>query len=276
MTPRSGNSIFQVSLNLQLSNFRLSFPSLIAGMMLLFSLTNGSNSQSIDITNFNNPGLGIHVIQSEKIDLIESHHNVIHTVNVTEYRKAFNQIKASAMDIPGTIPLYIERELRRIEGELNLFHSARPKRGLLNIIGSGIKFITGNMDNEDAELIKDQLNTIKMNQKNFITNSNKQNHFSDIINNELKAITNHINMETQLYAKGTENISHAIEDLQMELRKKIASDGIITALKILHDHIVDIRQSISFAKTGMLSAHLLEIKELTNLTIWQYENIQNC
>lgn len=178
------------------------------------------------------------------------------------------------MDLPGVIPLNVERELRRVDRELNLFHSKRQKRGLINILGTGIKFITGNMDNEDAEAMKKQLAVFEANQNQFLRNVNLHSQFSKSINDELKNITDHINLENQLYSNNTKNVSHAIEDLQMELRTKIATDGIVNALRILHDHITDIRQSISFAKTGILSAHLLETAELANLTIWQYENIK--
>ena len=49
--------------------------------------------------------------------------------------------------------------------ELQLFQqSNRKKRGLANIIGRGIKFITGNMDDEDAEKITKRINELELNQ----------------------------------------------------------------------------------------------------------------
>lgn len=42
----------------------------------------------------------------------------------------------------------------------HIYPHTRNRRGLLNIVGSGIKFITGNMDNEDAMEIINNINEI--------------------------------------------------------------------------------------------------------------------
>lgn len=62
--------------------------------------------------------------------------------------------------------------------------------------------------------------------------------------------------------------------MQFELRKKIVADKIKDGMEYLHNQLLDIKQAITFARTGTLSSHLLEMEELENISLIHYENIK--
>lgn len=88
---------------------------------------------------------------------------------------------------------------------------------MTNIFGAGIKFITGNLDNSDAEEIRKQLIALELNQKKFMPNGNIHNRLTQLFNDELKNITHHNYLDNRQMANGTKNISNAIEDLLVNL-----------------------------------------------------------
>lgn len=53
-------------------------------------------------------------------------------------------------------------------------HHIITKRGLINGLGSIIKTISGNMDNDDAELLNRQIETIKLNEHDLKGALNQQ------------------------------------------------------------------------------------------------------
>lgn len=69
----------------------------------------------------------------------------------------------------------------------------RTKRALINVLGSAIKFITGNLDDNDLQDIKSNLNKLYLNDKKVITKIS-----------ELTSFANHL---TERYSKDMQIVS---------------------------------------------------------------------
>lgn len=68
----------------------------------------------------------------------------------------------------------------------------RPKRGLFNLIGTEIKTITGNLDNNDLIEISKNLEDLNLNSKTLINENNEQRLINQQFQNRLKRFINHL------------------------------------------------------------------------------------
>lgn len=218
-------------------------------------------------------GHGFVTIQLDPIKLIESYQSFIHIVNLTKYQDTFQLLVGKAITFPGGIPHSIKALLDQVERELYLF-GKREKRGLLNAVGSGIKFLTGNLDAEDAKEFEARLKTLETNQENVVDSDNQFIKINQHINDELTNMTNFINNETITINLLNENYTSSIQSLQLELKTKIAKDNLRTNIQSFYEHVMAIKQAISFTKAGILSSNLLEPAELKDIELDQYQNIR--
>lgn len=69
----------------------------------------------------------------------------------------------------------------------------RRKRGLINFLGSGIKFITGNLDDKDLDTITQNFDILKRNQLNSMHKINELSSFAGNIMNKFKDTLDIIN-----------------------------------------------------------------------------------
>lgn len=143
---------------------------------------------------------------------------------------------------------------------------SRHKRGLLNIIGKGLKYLTGTMDSDDEELIKTKLDNLSKNNHDLITEANKQisiNHqISDLISN----ITTHINNQQKIISNILSNYTNEnsvkINNLQIEIQIIQQIYQLNYDINLLQNHIDDIEQIILTSKLNILSRNILTEEEL--------------
>lgn len=72
--------------------------------LLAFNTASTTHGQSIDIKQLET-GLGIYIIRTDKIDLIDYYTNNVHIINITEYQLAFTKLKISANQIAEPIAI---------------------------------------------------------------------------------------------------------------------------------------------------------------------------
>lgn len=119
----------------------------------------------------------------------------MYLINLTEHQLAFQKLRISANQIPAPLSPQISNLIYKISRELMLFQNHRQTRGIFNAIGRGINFITGNMDDEDAKKIGEQIRNLEENQENIAKYSNKLNYYNKRINEELNNITMYVNSQ---------------------------------------------------------------------------------
>lgn len=86
--------------------------------------------------------------------------------------------------------LYMEHQLNHLRTELQtLIPHTREKRGLLNIVGTGLKYIYGTMDDNDRREIESQLQVLETNTHNAITQSNNQIQINEQFDEQLEKLT---------------------------------------------------------------------------------------
>ncbi|HEY9486357.1 MAG TPA: envelope fusion protein, partial [Nitrososphaeraceae archaeon] len=145
----------------------------------------------------------------------------------------------------------------------------RSKRGLINFLGSVIKFITGNLDEKDKIKYDNLIDNLHKNQENLILENNHQISLTkDLIANYNKTIKALILNE--------KTIANDINDLQGSLREaefefhyemflKSIFDQLNFNLNIIIQLLQDLENAITFAKLGIPHYSIISRKEFNTI-----------
>lgn len=187
--------------------------------------------------------------------------------NLTSLKESYNNIQETVSSLTlrsnNTFP-YLLSELnetiRETKKELNKLLPATPrrKRGLVNGLGSIIKFISGNLDQDDLDNLQKQLNSLRQSNSKEIKHINKLISFSNSIAQKFYIEMNHVNYNMKVI-KGIlqqEDFKiNLLEHLQYVLLCVNKFDKII---RVLQDTI-----SLSFKE--MTNVKMFSQKDITNI-----------
>lgn len=241
--------------------------------------------QRIDIQDLNNNN-GYVPIKIEEVKIIKDYTKVLHIVNLTEYeitkehiRNSLNLLKPNTSAVK---PMFdtIHRNFILLEEKIKNLHPhprPRQKRGLINILGKGLKFVAGTMDSDDEKEINNKLKALSEDDKILTNRINKQILLSNGISAQIRNITAHINKQqniTQIYLN---SVSSIIQDKILTLEDEVAyiqyAYQINNDITLLRNHVDDIMQVIFSSKLGILSKDILTKSELE--LIEDFESYQN-
>lgn len=203
-------------------------------------------------------------IETNEAKLYKHRFKFIHIINLDDFRDNIELIQNNIRTLNenqhmSAACVILNIKLKELENTFNFIYPYyRNKRALLNILGSGIKFITGNMDHEDAKEINTNIQNLKFNVQNLNTDHNKQVKINENIIDRLKFITNHINHQ-QL------NITQQIKDLGKNFNNILWASQFVYQISfnidILKDHFEDLADSISMARLNILSKNIINKEE---------------
>lgn len=221
---------------------------------------------------------GYIAIRLENVRLIDNYFKILHIVNITEFQKTIdniginiNIIKNNHFNNPifGTIYHNYLQTKRKIEN-LRPHSHIRSKRGLVNFAGNALKFLTGTMDNNDEIEIRETLETLKLNNRNLISENNKQikinKGFIEQINNISMYIQNQQNgIEKQLNKYVLNFEDKRFNNLENEIAFMENIYQIHYDLNLLRNHVDDIEQVILSSKLGVLTKNILNDDDLKHI-----------
>lgn len=210
-------------------------------------------TQTIQIQEINSDR-GYVVLQEGTIDLPDKYNELILKINKTEIQLAYELLEKEFNENSFLQTTMTERYLKMANAERKLFN-IRHKRGLFNALGSGIKFMFGNLDNEDRLEIQGRLKAIE---DNMLT--------QDDIDN----IVYHINNETRLI----HNLKNATNVLQNQIVRKVLSDSFLDNIKSYYEHLKDIQLGLVLSRQGILNPKLINPDKISELTTNQFEYIK--
>lgn len=227
--------------------------------------------QIIELQNLNNNN-GYVTIKLDDVKTIRNFKKILHVINITEYEDARDIIQNNLKTLEGKdkplTPMYntLVNNFNLLQRKIDsLKPHTRQRRGLINILGTGLKYLAGTMDHNDEEEIKNQLDALSKNNRNLIEESNKQILINNEISDEIKNLTQHIKTQQT-------NISKYLNDFTKLYEKILKRDGELEYIQqvyqinydinLLKNHIDDIEQIILTSKLGILSKNILTEKEL--------------
>lgn len=83
----------------------------------------------------------------------------------------------------------------------NLIPKFRYKRGLINAIGKGMKYIRGTMDNDDEKEIFDKIQKLEKGNRETMTAIDEITYLSTSMSDRISNITEHINNQQKIVQK---------------------------------------------------------------------------
>lgn len=145
----------------------------------------------------------------------------------------------------------------------------RTKRGLINGLGSIIKAISGNLDQEDAERYNRAIDSLQNNQENIVQDLNS--HISitrDLIenfNSTVSLLSHNQDEITEEINKVSSDLKKFQIDFNHYLRARNVLDQLNLALQTTLQLLTDIENSITFAKIGILHNSIISFENLYSI-----------
>lgn len=255
-------------------------------IILLTSIVHLLNSQKLYIQDLTNNNGYIPIKEEKDIRIIDHYHRVFHFINLTQYHHSIETIEKNIKlldeSISDTKPLLetIKNNFVLLKVKINnLSPNFRNKRGLINALGKGIKFITGNLDSEDEKEIKNTLETLTKGMQNNSIEMNSFVQISETLSSQIRNTTMHINKQQAIVTRYINNFRNEIqnkistlEDEVIFLKHIYQVDNDIT---LLRNHVDDIGQVIFTSKLGIIPTDILDQQELQLIEDFEsYTNIK--
>lgn len=155
---------------------------------------------------------------------------------------------------------------------MQTLYPTRSRRGLINVIGTGFKYLFGVLDEEDREKIINYLHTVTSNNKNMINTINSQIEINEDINNNLKTLQNHIINETKHLYDIIDTQNQNINSLKIVI-ENIQYNNLLDHLENIIEQIQD---NIANAKNRQMARFMLNTYEIQkyNITLEKSQDIK--
>lgn len=183
----------------------------------------------------------------------------MHKVDLEEIRLNIDYIEnlANKLNMTDHLEQTFQFKIRKAHEKLAGFYPKRSKRGLVNALGKVIKFVAGNPDQEDLDLINQNLETLESNNNNILSNQVKQ----IKINNLLQTTINKV-------SKTLRSIKQQVDLYDSKFRKDFELINLILNLDILTKTLEDLEEQIVFSKSNHLNKNILSPKDKDY--IWKF------
>lgn len=228
-----------------------------------------------------NSGNGYVLLNESEIKITHDYKRIMHIIDLDQYRDCINKLESNIIQlhektkIRATL-LYNLKHLKEDFSSIIPHHIS--KRGLLNIVGKGLRYLTGVMDNNDRDEIQKHYEIIELNNRNIIKNLNDQISINSQISDQMENITNHINeVQNKVTVKINEFQNH-ISKLDQQLHFFIITTEINENINILAKQISKIKEIILASKLEILPRDIFTQEEIqdNNITVEMLPHIKNC
>lgn len=183
-----------------------------------------------------------------KIKKLMEHHKISDTILVTIAERRINKLEIALYNIlPDT-------------------YKPRQKRGLFNPLGTFIKAITGNVDQEDYEELQNSIKKLENGRYELVDKLNDQIKINDQLISQNKIVVDHINnISIQMtewinIAKTSEK--HFIQTVYLDRLFVELYDKIM----IVQEQIDEVHDILTFAKINIISRHILDNEQMEYVT----------
>lgn len=216
---------------------------------------------------------GLLTLQTGNTLVKTGRHRIYHAVDLDKYQPVLDNIQIALdglrifpdiADLTYMLRTKLEKTVESYKRLLPL-RTHRHKRGALNFLGSAIKVITGNLDNNDLIQINDDLNTLLQDNQELIKQNNIQVTFNKQLEKRINSIIDSVNRQQNIIKQQiiTARQSFIINKLINQNFTAIRQIFKISYhLDLLDDHLNSIFEVIQLAKIHTISKNFLESEEL--------------
>lgn len=235
-------------------------------IMTLFALSN--TTLIVEDINNNN---GFAEIALEDVDITYSYNTILHIIDPREIQNIIEELEENTKVIlDKNDKHFLNMELLKAKSKLQTIIPTRHPRGLINFVGTGMKWLYGTMDDFDRTEIERHLHTIDNNNHAVIENLNKNIEINYIFNETVSKLKDAIESDrTQINSK-----LNQITKNDEELENKLIYLDLLLKIKILLDNIEHIQNNLVAAKTNTINNNVLTSEEIAryNIDLYKMQN----
>lgn len=240
-------------------------------ILLFIPALNTITAQTLEIEDLSDNN-GYIPIKLRDVEIIDNYAKIIHVINITQYLETAKILEENIHKLTKTYtnvtPLLksISKGMDLCKTKIqNLIPRFRQKRGLINAIGKGLKYVAGTMDNDDEEKILNKIQTLEKSNGRTIIELDELTYLSTSISVKIKNITDHINNEQKTVQTYINNFKtklvNSIIDLEDETTFLENIFQINNDLNLLIDHVNEIGHVIFNTKLGVIPSDILTTEE---------------
>lgn len=177
-----------------------------------------------------------------KIDLNSLNKNLEAIEKVMETFKTIEHLEQTLYD-----------KVKLAKDKLRSLTPNRARRGLINALGTAIKYISGNPDNDDLEIIHQNLGILKTQENKLARNQMKQIQINELFANKLNNITESIRKISSIISREYNTAIGMRADLEFV-------NLIWNVDKIIHI-LEDIEEQVEFSRVGLINKNIFTLEE---------------
>lgn len=234
-------------------------------ILSIISISATNALTNLEITDLNNHS-GIFAIKIGNVFIKEGYHKLIHEFNLHPFHLILRQYQAIILELEQNNQLTEVTKILKQKHEQasmilqNLTLKRKQKRSI-NILGTVLKTITGNLDNDDLLTLNNQINQLKNHDNALITENNEQIKINDIFEKRIN------NLTKESYRQSIE-VSKIIKQARINLDRAVDWQhmlhlhNIIFNLDTIRHQLDTIFEAIQLSRLGVISTTLLHPSEL--------------
>lgn len=159
---------------------------------------------------------------------------------------------ASSFKIKDHLHETLMRKIVIAREKLRSLQPHRQRRGLINALGTVVKYIAGNPDQEDLQIIQQSIGALQTRENELTNNQMKQIKINDNFQNRINNVTNTLR-----------KISSQISSINNTLREDaiIEQMNLIFSTDLLIHALEDIEEQIEFSRQNLLSKNILSLED---------------
>lgn len=190
---------------------------------------------------------------------ITHYHNFLFFFNLTEINFKIESIEKHITKPNDTLTittyLMLIREINNAKETLSKFETSRQKRSLAPVLGTIIKFISGNPDERDLQEINDNLENLHSNQKQIVEKISQFTSFANHISRAFENTTNNLYNTLNKYQTETKRFKFIFQE-QMLL------ENYLMYLKDINQNLNKVQRSVTYSWKNVVDLELVTQEQL--------------
>jgi len=219
---------------------------------------------------------GFGILKLEEIPMVQNYSKIFHIINLGDFNQAisilesnFMKLNLSQSDVGFKI---LNRELQNLKRNMDSLTPAhtktrRSRRGLINVLGSTLKFLTGSMDNEDSEEIFKHLQNLDFNSQQLTEKTNEHIKYTARLSENIRKITDHLHDQQEQIKNFMINVENQTNNLIAKITRPAFILELYSNIITINKHIQDIKDIILLSRLEVLAHDILTVKEIEDFEI---------
>ncbi len=202
------------------------------------------------------------------VKILDHYHNFLFFINTTKLENNYNNLIINSIalhqrslsdKLTHKIFLQLETNLHKIKQLLDKLDYHRVKRGLVNALGKAVKFLTGNLDDDDLKIINENLEVLHKNQNSEIDKINKLTSFANHLSMRYSEDAKLLNANILSTQKILQNLTNTA-DFRILLQNEVYQS------EILLNTLSMIERTISLSLHEIPNLELIRVNELLEIS----------